>query len=395
MIECTETQFGTSVIRQRNSDGYLNATDMCKANNKKYNDWYRLNNTDEFLKELSCDTGYPVSQLVEIYKGNSKKFQQGTWIHPYVATNLAQWLSPKFAVFVSKLVFRYITGDTSLIEEIKQNHDALQTELLKKDEQIAKLESKQLKLESFVKNIKTLEKDQMFYISTTRNYASQNRFEYGGVKELKDLNTRLATYNTGRAEGDLIYYTKLFKCNNYKLIEERVGSVLCQFKDKVGSRKEMIHMRYNLLLEVVEFICDNYDREVEYINSRCQQFLHDTIECDSIIPEPLDLSDYVEVSVRRNGVTKTKKIDVSNWDESKIDALIEDIINRCATEQRNVNYDFTTQKNSVALELTWGLITPYLNVYNGLTKTDWRAKFKELLSREKPKKLKIKGIKLV
>ena len=36
---------------------------------------------------------------------------QGTWVHPQVAINLAQWLSPKFAVLVSKWVFEWMSGN--------------------------------------------------------------------------------------------------------------------------------------------------------------------------------------------------------------------------------------------------------------------------------------------
>jgi hypothetical protein len=269
-----------------------------------------------------------------------------------------------------------------------------QKQLHKKDQQIAKLETKQLKLESFVRNIKKLDKNQIFYISTTPNYARQNRFEYGGIKDVKELKGRLATYNTGRAEGDLYYYTKIFKCNNYKLIEERVGSILQQFKDKVGSRKEMIHLRYNLLIEIIDFICDNYDKETEYINSKCQQFLNETIEADSVVPEPIDLGDYVEITINKNGSTKRKRIDVSDWKDADIDKLIENIVNLCTADAKKIKYDFSTQKNLVAVELTWGLLTPYLDLYNGLTKTDWRNKFKIWFTKEQPKQLRIKGIKL-
>ena len=61
-------------------------------------------------------------------------------------------------------------------------------------QQIAKLENRQLKLESFVRNIRQLEKNQIFYIATTCNYARQSRFEYGGVKEAKELKGRFAKF---------------------------------------------------------------------------------------------------------------------------------------------------------------------------------------------------------
>jgi hypothetical protein len=97
-----------SVIEQRASDGYINATAMCKAAGKQMNDYTRLDTTKAFLQELSSDTGIPVSQLIQVLKEGWKG--QGTWAHPQVSTHLAQWLSPKFAVQVSKWVHEWLSG---------------------------------------------------------------------------------------------------------------------------------------------------------------------------------------------------------------------------------------------------------------------------------------------
>ncbi len=94
-------EFSYEDIKPREADGYLNATKMCKVNGKRFNDWYSLGNTKEFLEALSTKTKIPVEKLVEIKKGNSSKFKQGTWVHPHVSIRLAQWLSPKFAVTVA------------------------------------------------------------------------------------------------------------------------------------------------------------------------------------------------------------------------------------------------------------------------------------------------------
>ena len=45
--------------------------------------------------------GIPISELVIAKRGGSK---QGTFVHPDIAINLGQWLSPKFAVQVSRRV---------------------------------------------------------------------------------------------------------------------------------------------------------------------------------------------------------------------------------------------------------------------------------------------------
>ena len=44
----------------------------------------------------------PTSQLINIKKGNSSKFEQGSWIHPDLGIHLAQWISPSFALQVSR-----------------------------------------------------------------------------------------------------------------------------------------------------------------------------------------------------------------------------------------------------------------------------------------------------
>lgn len=99
-----------SLIKQRAIDGYVNATGLCKASNKKLNDYLRLKATIDFLNVLSTVTGIPVTELIQKIQGGISQLQ-GTWVHPQVAINLAQWASPKFAVFVSKWIFEWMNGD--------------------------------------------------------------------------------------------------------------------------------------------------------------------------------------------------------------------------------------------------------------------------------------------
>lgn len=75
---------------------YANATSMCKAFDKKVNDWLRLKATEDMISEISSETGILASQLIIINKGNSSKFEQGTWIHEELILELASWLNVKF-----------------------------------------------------------------------------------------------------------------------------------------------------------------------------------------------------------------------------------------------------------------------------------------------------------
>jgi len=106
-ISLVTREFKGVKISQR-ADGFLDATAMCKATGKRWFDYYRLDSTQAFVDALSSEAGYPASELIQVVKGGLPE-NQGTWVHPQVAINLAQWSSPEFAVLVSKWVFELLT----------------------------------------------------------------------------------------------------------------------------------------------------------------------------------------------------------------------------------------------------------------------------------------------
>jgi hypothetical protein len=111
-------------IRQREKDGYLSATDMCKAFGKLFADYNRLTSTVDYMAAVLNDMGIPISELVQTRKGGIPT-EQGTWVHPLIATHLAQWLSPKFSLQVNKWVLRYLSGDPTLVKDVVDNHDKI------------------------------------------------------------------------------------------------------------------------------------------------------------------------------------------------------------------------------------------------------------------------------
>jgi hypothetical protein len=106
-------QLDDHVIAQRPVDGYIDATAMCQACGKRWNNYWRSQETQEFLAELSGNKGLPITRnravnnqaLVESYEGR----YGGTWVHPNVAIHLAQWCSPRFAVLVTDWVQHWLT----------------------------------------------------------------------------------------------------------------------------------------------------------------------------------------------------------------------------------------------------------------------------------------------
>lgn len=97
-----------SVIDQRSSDGYINATALCKVANKRWHNYLRNETSGHFLRALESKTRISVSLLIqEVIDHQGIK---STWVHPQVAVNLAQWLSAEFAVQVSEWVFDWMGG---------------------------------------------------------------------------------------------------------------------------------------------------------------------------------------------------------------------------------------------------------------------------------------------
>lgn len=99
----------TEIVNQRISDGYVNATAMCKLAGKAFAHYMESASTKAFVEELSADVDIPISGLIHSIKGGVPQYQ-GSWVHPRVALHLAQWLSPKFAVLVSKWILEWMTG---------------------------------------------------------------------------------------------------------------------------------------------------------------------------------------------------------------------------------------------------------------------------------------------
>ena len=88
-------------IRQRISDGYVDAVSICDACDKDFAEYSNVRFTKRFLVELSRDTGIDESGLVQRADGDE------IWVHPQVAINLSQWASAKLAVVVPKLVIEW------------------------------------------------------------------------------------------------------------------------------------------------------------------------------------------------------------------------------------------------------------------------------------------------
>lgn len=152
MSEIEIHEFNGVQIEQRQQDGYIDATAMCQASGKLLGHYMENQATKEFLEALSLNIGIPIirnskgANLAPLELVQSKPGRYGgTWVHPYVAINLAQWCSPQFAVFVSKLVFEWFNAGMPQISQAPEFDRELRLKEL--EVKLERAKARQMKLE--------------------------------------------------------------------------------------------------------------------------------------------------------------------------------------------------------------------------------------------------------
>ncbi|MHC5779718.1 KilA-N domain-containing protein [Nostoc sp.] len=89
--------------------GYVNATQMCQACGKLWGHYAELDGTKLYWEALSLDIGITISGLVLSIKGGNNKQVQGTWVHPEIAIDLAQWVSVEFRIWANRTLKKVIS----------------------------------------------------------------------------------------------------------------------------------------------------------------------------------------------------------------------------------------------------------------------------------------------
>lgn len=191
-----------NMITMREEDGYINATELCKAGNRLFSTFYRRNKTKEFLKVLSNEVQKCTSSLIIFQTGKAN--EQATWVHPQVAINIAQWINPEFDVKVSKWIYELsLFGNVVLGKE--RTYAELEEELQKHKTQSEDMILKYTHLLQDYTNLKRthrsiIKKKEFHYFKRGKCfYIISNILE--NVNRIKlgmsvDINSRLSNHRT-------------------------------------------------------------------------------------------------------------------------------------------------------------------------------------------------------
>ncbi len=120
----TENINGKQMLRTKNMISLTDMVSISPTPGRDISKWKTLEGIPEFLEELCVKYNKPMNEIYYAKSGQPIN-GGGTWAHPLAAIQVAQWLSPKFMVGVSELVFRMLHGDLSLVPQIINRNDAL------------------------------------------------------------------------------------------------------------------------------------------------------------------------------------------------------------------------------------------------------------------------------
>jgi len=303
-VEQTALELNGIFIESR-GDGFINATQLCKAGGKLFGHWYSLNSTKELIYELvedlKCETTIPIIKnkdgiiqntiieipiiknkdgiiqntnvnnpiiknkddiiqntnvslttleninVVDVKVGRGK--QSGSWIHPDLAGQLAQWVSKKFAIRVSRWIRELATtGSVTLgSEKTSQELLRLQLELASTKNKYKKLvitHTKSLKKRSRYK----FNKGPVFYIVS---YTKNTKKIYKVGHESVNVNARLANYRTLHPDVwiECIVYT-----NDNVMLEKSVLTRFRKERQPFGNHELIFDMNLMYLLSFVKTI---------------------------------------------------------------------------------------------------------------------------------------------
>ena len=213
-------------IEYRDEDGYINVSNLCKAGGKQFPGWNRLEKTKAFLKVLSSSMQIHIDDLIK-YKSGSNS-ERSTWVHPQVAINIAQWISPEFDVKVSGWVYEImVTGKV----DIKNTKTYLQLQQENKDQhiRIKLLENKYLKRHKRTE----YKANNVIYILATESSKKNNIYIMG---KATNLTNRLSVYNKTE-EHEVVFYKECSTPEIMSSVEPVIFNKLEQYRQQANRER--------------------------------------------------------------------------------------------------------------------------------------------------------------
>lgn len=111
----SKARYGDFEVIMNRKTGYINANKLCADGDKRFDNWIRNCFAKELVKEVKKNILKTEDVLIT---DNSFGITRGTYAHPDLIPHIASWVSPKFAIKVSKIVNDFLIRERE--EEIRR-----------------------------------------------------------------------------------------------------------------------------------------------------------------------------------------------------------------------------------------------------------------------------------
>lgn len=221
-------------IEHRDEDWYINVTNLCKAGGKLFKNWKKTQKTKAFLSST-----VPIRTVELIKQNTGGNGERHTWVHPQVAINIAQWISPAFDVKVSGWVYEIMmTGKVDITTT--KTYKELQRENKNKELKIQYLTKKYVKAQPRVQ----YEERNVVYILTTKRMKKDRVYILG---KATNLTSRLSTYNKSD-EHEVVYYQCCGDEETMALVENMVFMFLKDYREQANRERFILPVEEEITL---------------------------------------------------------------------------------------------------------------------------------------------------
>jgi hypothetical protein len=354
-------QNNTEINIPVSKDGYVNCTKLCQAGGKRIDNWNRLKQSEELLQTYSKlprnqGTEKEVPRIPSTEKavphnrgtafcrvidgGNASLNNQGTYYPMDIAIQIAQWISPSFALQVSRwtrelLLFGKVELGQEKSNKELENKFQEQIKLLTQEKQQAIKEKEEVILEkanitrrlsSVTQNHNKMLKRRrrgvyeignVVYILSHVAFTSYYQDDYykigistqSATETTPAFTNRLSSYKTGAPSEYKVHY--LIYVENNKLIEDILK---LKFKDQLNpSNGEWIKsVKLEEIIKSIRYLCD-------YIGLPCKE--HSIMKNKNIVDDGkvLDCEDEENIELLSDKFTEIEIIDSESDSEDEGD----------------------------------------------------------------------------
>ncbi|CCV01755.1 hypothetical protein IIV22_078R [Invertebrate iridescent virus 22] len=262
-------------------------------------------------------------------------------------------------------------------EDLRREQEKLNIQLEQEKQRAEKAERKAIRVNKFMRRVSVKEKKlEWIYIATTNVYSQERLFKVGSTTR---LSSRISSYNTGRPREDSYYYSWVKKCYNSKDLDYHIQKLLSDFKHKENTEL-YCGIKFSDLKAIVNFIVDNYDASIDYINNFIKTRLNESLEEEDEDPPRLD---YRKITYQIGEHTET--IDLEKEDNEVIRDELENILSSIKNQQHSSSILVIDRKELIdrLLKITnsnkkdlWSQIKDYTGWKSGKTEINSGGEFK-------------------